>query len=73
MLQFINGLLRPFHLTVVKDTPPPPDCFGRFHDAEDPVCAGGLDPPYRDERGSQVRQRCDFFNACGERTKERRR
>jgi hypothetical protein len=45
----------------------PPNCFGKSWDQHAPECAGGLDPAYRDEKGSHIRNPCRFFSECGSR------
>jgi hypothetical protein len=46
-----------------------PPCFGDAEewDPEDVACTGGMDPLYRHENGSKVRDRCFVFEACGAR------
>ena len=46
-----------------------PPCFGdaKEWDPEDALCAGGMDPIYRHENGSKVRDPCVFFETCGAR------
>jgi hypothetical protein len=46
-----------------------PACFGKEHDPAVPHCAGGPDPTYlHPVTQLRVRQRCDFYDACGART-----
>jgi hypothetical protein len=45
----------------------PPSCFGVEWDRNHPACAGGPDPSYISSTGKNVRERCDFFYACGAR------
>lgn len=52
-----------------------PLCFGRIDNPakndegwnpQCPLCAGGIDPAYTDEKtGSHIRERCTLFQACG--------
>ena len=46
-----------------------PPCFGEAWSPQAVECKGGLDPGYRDEStGSQYRELCECFEACGSRT-----
>lgn len=42
-----------------------PICYGKQWDPKDKECAGGLDPAYKDENGSHLRSKCDFYSSCG--------
>lgn len=43
-----------------------PPCFGKLWDGTSPECKGGVDPAFKDEEtGSNLRQKCEFFESCG--------
>lgn len=51
-----------------------PPCFGdkALWDPKAPECAGGEDPAYQAEDGSRKRQKCLFFEACGQKVQASR-
>lgn len=50
-------------------TQDPPSCYGSLWDGTSPECRGGVDPAYKNEEtGSNLRDRCKWFDSCGSRT-----
>ena len=52
--------------------PKVPECFGKSWDGKDPLCAGGLNPAFTDEKGGHLQPRCAHFETCGTRVQAKR-